>query len=285
MQLNKYLAKHPAASILCAMIFGVAGGSPASAQSSFGVHFLGSTSDPVTGSAGVIPISGWNNIANETFTPGGSATIFSSDGLTSATLAIAGSGVNNGWNSGITGDGANLSLMHGYMDLGGSANAASTISGLTSGGLYDVFIYCMGDAPRPGNGGDLLPNYSVNGTSYYIPTLGGQYASSYDSSSTPTATGFGGFVRGATYGANFNTPVSSVSDFGNYIEVDNVIAAGGVITIDGGADTSTWRSPLNGFEIVAVPEPSAFVLSAAGLAMLGLVRSRTSSVKNRQTRG
>lgn len=271
--INKHSRKQAAASIICAIFVGVSVGSQANAQD-FGVHFLGSTSDNVTGAAGVVPISGWNNIANSTFTSG---TILANDGTTTAAMILSGSGVVNGWNSGLTGDGANLSLMHGYMDVGGTANATATISGLTSGGLYNVYIYAYGDAARPGNGGDWLPNYSVNGTTYYVPTLGGQYSSSYDATSTDVGgTGFGsGFVQGTTYGSNFNTQTANASDFGNYIEIANVLATGGVITIVAGADTQTWRSPFNGFELVAVPEPSVIALSVAGLAMFGLLRRRS----------
>jgi hypothetical protein len=46
-------------------------GSNADAES-FGIHFLGNTTDGVTNVAGLVPISGWNNItnANSAFTSG-----------------------------------------------------------------------------------------------------------------------------------------------------------------------------------------------------------------------
>jgi len=51
-------------------------GSTAKSES-FGIKFLGNTTDSVTNAAGMVPISGWNNIANTNFTSG---TIHSSDG-------------------------------------------------------------------------------------------------------------------------------------------------------------------------------------------------------------
>ena len=95
-----------------AMVFALLGGAltgiPAKAQD-FGIHFLGNTTDNVTGSAGVVPITSWNNVANSTFTIGNSTPIFASDGVTAATLTLTGGGVHNAWSSGLTGDGGDLS--------------------------------------------------------------------------------------------------------------------------------------------------------------------------------
>ena len=96
------------------MMFFFLVGSPVKADS-FGIHFLGNTTDRVTGTAGVVPISGWTNIANanNVFTSG---TIRSSDGTVAAMLTLSGSGRANGWNSGTTADGGDGSLMRGYCD-------------------------------------------------------------------------------------------------------------------------------------------------------------------------
>ena len=260
---------------ICAAILSISICNQTNAQS-FGIKFLGQTTDPVTGSAGVVPISGWNNIANATYNSG---TVLSSDGLSSATLTLAGPGAHNTWrSSGGVLTGGNDSLMNGYMDLGGGVNgtATATISGLVSGSLYNVFIYDYSDQTRPSNNGDWLSNYSVNGGAVsYVPTLG-VGTSTYDATSATVGGAFSSFVQGTTYAANFNTGTANASDFGNYIEFLNVTATGGVITIAGNPDTAnTWRSPLNGFEIVAVPEPSMAALSVVGgLLTLGFIRRR-----------
>ena len=237
----------------------------------YGINFLGNTpSDPITGAAGVVSISGWNNIANSSFTTG---TITSSSGLSPATLTLSGH-AGNAWRSSGTGDGGNGSLMDGYMDIGNNGAGTATISGLVSGQLYNIYLYTFGDGTRPGNNGDLLPNYNVNGTTYYVPTLG-VGPSTFNATSTTVGGPFSGFVQGTTYNANFNTATANASDFGNYIVIQNVAATGGILTISGGVDSTSFRSPLNGIELVAVvPEPTTLALSVAGLAMLGLIRRR-----------
>lgn len=222
---------------------------------SFGVNFLGNTTaDLVTGTAGVVPISGWNNINNGTFTSG---TVTSSDSLFSATLTLSGAGKGNGWNNGTTADGGNGSLMRGYNDAGINNPSTSTLSGLT-GSAYTLYVYCQGDATRPGNGGDWLPNYTINGTTYYTATLGGSFSS---------------FVEGGITFANNNTYPPSLT-YGNYLKIENVSPIAGTITISANADNQTWRSPFNGFELVVVPEPSSAALIFGWLAVLGLVRRR-----------
>lgn len=53
----------------------------------YAVHFLGNSSDPISTTAGVAPLSGWNNISNETFTTG---SITSCDGSQTAALTLSG---------------------------------------------------------------------------------------------------------------------------------------------------------------------------------------------------
>lgn len=244
MKTNKYRAM--------AVSFALLGGSVAGLPAQdFGIHFLGNTTDNVTGTAGVVPIANWNNIANSTFTIGNSTTILANDGATAATLTLSGGGVHNAWNSGATGDGANLSLMDGFIDAGtyGGETATATISGLTNA-FYDVYIYSFTDTTRPSNGGDWLPNYTVSGTTYYTPVLGNSAASTFDTTSASVGgVGFSGFIPGAPVLANVNTPVLATA-FGNYIEVVLVAPVNGAITVTAEADTATYRSPLNGIELV-----------------------------------
>jgi hypothetical protein len=200
---------------------------------SFGIHFLGNTSDNVTGNAGVVPISGWNNIANATFASG---VILSSDGLTSVTLTRSGPGRASAWHSGFVADGGNGSLLDGYDDVSQNNPATNVISGL-AGPAYTIYLYTAGDAARPGNNGDWLPNYTIDGTEYCTATLNGGGA-------------FPGFTQGGITLVNTTVYPPPVA-YGNYIEIDNVTPVGGVVTISAGSDTRTWRSPLNGIEIVA----------------------------------
>ena len=140
---------------------------------SLGINFQGNVAASVTNSAGVLPLTNWNNIANTTFTSG---TIHSGDGQGLFTLTMSGSGRANGWNNGSTADGANGSLLEGYVDAGSNLGSVTNrISGF-AGSSYSVFIYAAGDVSRPSSAGDLLPNYTINGTRYYAAVLGGAFS-------------------------------------------------------------------------------------------------------------
>lgn len=152
--------------VTAALFFTLAGG--AANAESFGIKFLGNTTDMVTNSAGVVPISGWTNIANTTFTSG---TIRSSDGAVLALLTMSGSGRANGWNSGTGADGGDGSLMRGYCDAKGNSPVTVTISGLTTNACYTIYLYTQGDGQRPGSGTDWIPNYTINGSTIYTPTI------------------------------------------------------------------------------------------------------------------
>lgn len=236
-----------------AVLLGMAAASQLNAQN-YGIHFLGNTSDNVTGTAGVVPIAHWNNIA-----PGSSVSaITASDGSTTATLNFSGGQVNNAWNSGLTGDGANFSLMDGFWDGGnyGGATATATISGLPVGQQFNVYLYTLSDSARPANSGDKLPNYSVNGATYYAPVRG------FNNSTYTTATYFGanpsgGFVQAITFNANTGSQIAQ-ANFGNYIVISNVAPIGGIIAVNPEADGSSYRSPINGIEIVPNDSSSSF---------------------------
>jgi len=228
-------ADGPQKANFAALVFAPANGvAPNSPVKAFGIKFLGNTTDYVSGTAGAYPISGWNNIANGNYTAG---TIYSSDGSASATLTLSDSGANNIWQSGIYPDGGNFSLLYGYQDAGINAPATDVISGLT-GAAYDVFLYTAGDNARPSSGTDYLPNYTVNGTTYYTATLDGRSA-------------MWKMLQGVPASQNDNTYPTPLIP-GHYIKINNVIPVDGKITITANSDNVTYRSPLNGIELVSV---------------------------------
>jgi hypothetical protein len=206
----------------------------------------------IKGIAGVNPMSGWNNIDNMNYPLGVTTNIYAGNGAATATLTLTDNGIKNGYTSGISGDGANYSLMHGYMDAGANSgqDGVVTIGGLTDSS-YDVYIYCYGDISRPDSATAGLPNYSVNGTIYYAPTLGGSGASTYTATSSSVGgDGFNGFTPATTFTTNNFNKDLSVSSFGNYIKISGVVPSGGQITVQAEADTSSFRSPLNGIQLV-----------------------------------
>lgn len=217
----------------------------------FAVNFVGNAIDNVTGNAGAVPVSGWNNINNTTYITG---TINSSTDVSFATLTIT-SG-NWSWHSGTPNDGANGSLLDGYADAGNQGNTGTitaAVTGLTDGQLFDVYVYTQGDSGHLGDN-NWLPNYGINGTTYYTATTS-------PSGST--------LIQGQTQLTNSNTlpPLTA----GNYIRIQNVVATGGVITIVAEADAAnTFRSPFDGFQLVAVPEPTTSAILAVGLGLLAV---------------
>jgi len=200
---------------------------------SFGIKFLGDSATTVSRSAGVMAINGWTNISTATFISG---TILASDGSVSATLTRSGPGAAKSWHSGSAGDGGNGSLLDGYNDCMINGSVTNILSGLT-GSAYTVYLYTAGDTARPANNTEWLPNYLVNGTEYCTATLNANGA-------------YLGLIQGGLTSINNNTyPPTLLA--GNYIEIDNVVPVAGTITIAANADNRTWRSPLNGIEIVA----------------------------------
>ncbi len=232
---------------------------------SWGIKFLGRTTstnytagpDLVTGTAGAAPIPGWNNITNYQDSTGygfTTGTIKSSDGSATATLTISGTtkgqGNSGGWQSGAPSDGGNGSLANGYLDLGANIGGAETnvVSGLT-GASYTLYIYNYSDASHPGNGGDYLPNYSANGITYFAPQFGNG-ATTYNSANVAVGGPFPGWKKSTSSLVNYNTAIANTNYYGDYVEVDNVKPINGVITFVGQANNQSWRSPLDGFELV-----------------------------------
>jgi hypothetical protein len=248
----------------CAALLGFVAAAQLQAEE-FGIKFLGGApTDLVTGTAGVVPIPNWNNITNGGFPVGTWTNITSSDGLQTAALSLSGGAANNQWLSSLPGDGANLSLLDGYIDTGYNGNhyVVATISNLTSAS-YDVYVYFTADNPRPENNGDWMPNYTVNGTSYYVPIFGAGGGTSYDTSFTTftfTFTGFNGFVEAFPILTNNNSWFVA-TNIGNYLKIASVAPVGGVITVGAEEDVKTFRSPLNGIELVAAA-PSAPLANA-----------------------
>ncbi|MES2920630.1 MAG: glycoside hydrolase family 76 protein [Verrucomicrobiota bacterium] len=198
----------------------------------FGIKFLGNTTYPVNTTAGVVPMPNWNNIDNGSFTTG---SILSSDGSASATLTISGSGGDREWKSGVYPDGGNFSLLYGYQDAARNEPATNVISGLTRT-AYDIYLYTGGEEIRPAAAGQYLANYTINGTTYYTATKDGRSA-------------LWNIVQGTTVPTNSNEYPSTLAP-GHYIRINNVVPVGGAITIAANTDNLSFRSPLNGIQLI-----------------------------------
>ena len=217
------------------------GGTSVASADSWGIKFMGGVlTDPVTQTAGIEPISGWNNITNTTDSSG---TLTSSDGSLSAPWTLSGPDAANGWNTGFgAGDGGNTSFNDGYLDVGNSGAAIMTINNLPSA-FYTVYVLTLGDSMRPQNGGDWLPNYEVNGVTNFIAVQHIKF-----NNDSPT-----NWVQAGSTTANNNNYPPGLK-YGNYTVFYNVVPDplnNQSIVVTGGPDNRTWRSAFAGIELVS----------------------------------
>ena len=194
---------------------------------------------PVTGSAGVVAVSNWNNV---NAVSGSLANLKTETGASSA--------VSVSWTTGNTLGGTvataatgNQALLNAWLDDSASMNA--TVTGVT--GLYDLYVYGSSDA---GNAGRFL-SYTVNGVT---KTSLGKFT---DPIATDGTFYKGTFVDGAT---NADNP--------NYLKFTGL---SGTLTI-GDSSVANTRSALSGFQIVQIPEPSSLLM--IGLGAMGLMLRR-----------
>jgi fibronectin-binding autotransporter adhesin len=121
-----------------------------SQPAAIGVHFVG-YGDPVNGSAGVVPMSNWNNLTGYSYS---GVHLSDNSGLTtSASLSTSGANWNFYSNS-------SNPLLNGYIATGGNA-ISLTVTGIPYAG-YSLYAY-MADI----NASGLNEKMTVAGTTYY----------------------------------------------------------------------------------------------------------------------
>jgi hypothetical protein len=203
----------------------------------------GARSD-VLGPAGVLGTANWNNLEGAS----GSATglVNSDGGATGASVEWVS---NNTWSSTGRGEenntappGDDRNLMTGYLDTAGAGGQGVEVilSGLSSAidqPAYDVYVYMKGGVI--GRGGDYV--------------IGGDIQTHED-----TAPFDGTYVLGPT---------------GDYLVFLGISGDSFTLTTIPTIG-SPERAPVNGIEILGVPEPGSIVLAVGGLLFLALFRRK-----------
>lgn len=208
--------------------------------------------------AGVVPQLNFNNANPTGLAAGTNSSLIYADGSAATGVTLTWK-ANDTYSSGITPPSNNdAALMTDFLD-GGPNNVSADVSvtGLPSG-TYALFLYIAGDQSGAIRGG----TYTINGNDFYLLNSG-------TDSGSPSGT-FELAVAGDSA-----TPGSGTA--GNYFKTT---FAGSSLTISESnfyASDPYPRAPIDGLQIVAVPEPSTLAMMAlGGMGMLAMIRRRNS---------
>jgi hypothetical protein len=196
---------------------------PSSSASAIGIRFVGSSTASMgaTESAGVVPITHWNNAAAAVRTTPLALNNQVGD-PTAATVTWTANGV---WSTPIVDQPGNARLMKGYLDTSTTSTTSVTVAGL-SAGAYDVYVYVDGD------------NHEFTRTGIYTVTVSGGIATTIKATDVALVNFSGTFTRAA-------------DSNGNYVKF-SIVGGGFTLTASPGVSTNTTkRAPVNAIEIVA----------------------------------
>ncbi|MEO5715458.1 MAG: PEP-CTERM sorting domain-containing protein [Luteolibacter sp.] len=208
----------------------------------------------VTGTAvaGVVPVANWNNSW-----PSNPTTNLTDDSGAATTIDLSYSSFNTwsiqGNHPGVDGDGSyNKELLNGYLNAGPAGwgppiTASSVAISQISYASYNIIVYFSADAAgREG--------LATNGAStYYFNSLGAASLAGANAALTRTTSTTTADYAGA-----------------NYAIFSGLTGSSQTITVQM-RDNDEWGG-IAGFQVVAVPEPTAALLG--GLGLLGLLRRR-----------
>lgn len=205
-----------------------------------------------TDAAGFVSATNWNNIAeNGPFNSNtGTSLVDDSGSATSAMISWGngtdGTGIGSWAIGSLTPDTPDHRMFRGYLDNYEGLRTI-TLSGLDAGTIYNIYVYSDGD-----NDSNVRRGFfTMSGTTTELIDAAGNYSGSYEAVPSGTA------------------------DSGNY----TVFTVSGATSYDlmfqGTLADDIPRAPLNGLQIVSVPEPSSIVFGT--LTMLTFLRRKRSA--------
>ena len=190
---------------------------------SISINFSGTgTAMASSESAGVVPLTGWNNAA------GGNGTL----ALTDATGAATGASISwtlggDTWATGITDNPGNYRMMKTYLDTTDANTTTLTVSGLPANSAgWTIYVYCDGDNPETRTGA-----YTISGAGITTTTI-----NAIDTANV----NFGG------------TFIQASNSAGNYVMFSIPNVSGFTVTVKTVAGAATLRAPANGMQIIPV---------------------------------
>jgi hypothetical protein len=192
--------------------------------------------------AGVVPAANWNNLlANSGIDNTGTALVDSTGGSSGASISWSNIGP---WAMNVGNTTGDQQMLNGYLDNFEDLRTV-TVSGLSASQTYQFYIYSDGD------------NGSNTRTGSF--TMGGVTT---------------GIIDGpGTFNGTFTEVPAGTNAPGNYAVFTLTGATSYDLTFHGNNTDDLARAPLNGLQVVSIPESGSALLAAAGLVM-SLRRSR-----------
>ena len=217
----------------------------------FGSNQTNGSLAPAT-AAGAYSAANWNNVSAD------GATLVDSTGASTSVTVNGASGFPGSWGNGkITANTGGEQLYKGYLDIQGTATSL-VIGGLSATTIYQIYVYSNGENNSNGLAQSRTGTFTLGGVS------------------TGITDGRTGEVE-STFNGSYNLVPAGTTAEGNYTIFTVTGATSYTLTAQGtfaepGRGDPYLRSPINGIQIVSVPEPTLGLLG--GLAALVMLRVR-----------